>query len=93
MKLVRKIITLLICSTILTATNDNVATSVAHFLKIGVGGRAEAMGGAFTAQADDASSLYWNPAGLAVMASPQVMFSQTNWITDINHVSLALPGL
>ena len=90
MKFVRKIFALLICATLLTAANNNVATSVAHFLKIGIGGRAEAMGGAFTAQADDASSLYWNPAGLAVMSSPQVMFSQTNWITDINHVFLGI---
>jgi len=37
----------------------------ADFLRIGVGARALAMGGAFTALADDATSFYWNPAGLA----------------------------
>src|SRR3990170_2822395 len=31
----------------------------------GVGPRAEGMGGAFVAVADDASAVYWNPAGLA----------------------------
>jgi hypothetical protein len=30
-----------------------------------VGGRAQGMGGAFVAVADDASAVYWNPAGLA----------------------------
>ncbi len=30
----------------------------------GVGSRAEGMGGAFVAVADDASAVYWNPAGL-----------------------------
>jgi F plasmid transfer operon, TraF, protein len=31
----------------------------------GVGARAEGMGGAFVAVADDASAVYWNPAGIA----------------------------
>ena len=34
------------------------------FLKIGVGGRALGMAGAYSAVADDATSSYWNPAGL-----------------------------
>ena len=44
---------------------SNVGTTAAAFLNIGVGSRANAMGGAFTAMADDATALYWNPAGLA----------------------------
>ncbi len=35
--------------------------------KAGVGPRASAMGGAFVAVADDATALYWNPAGLALV--------------------------
>ncbi len=31
----------------------------------GIGVRAEGMGGAFVAVADDASAVYWNPAGIA----------------------------
>jgi len=34
-------------------------------LRMGVGARALAMGGAYTAEAHDASAGYWNPAGLA----------------------------
>ena len=39
--------------------------STAQFLKIGVGSRATAMGESFVAIANDASALYWNPAGLS----------------------------
>ena len=34
------------------------------FLRIGVGARPAAMGGAFSAVANDATTFYWNPAGL-----------------------------
>src|SRR5579864_4100780 len=46
------------------SSNDK-GTTTANFLKLGVGARAEAMGEAYSAVADDASSLYWNPSGLA----------------------------
>jgi hypothetical protein len=42
----------------------------AAFLKIGVGARAIGMGNAYTATADDADSMFWNPAGLAQMKRP-----------------------
>jgi hypothetical protein len=59
--------------------------STAQFLKIGVGGRASALGDAFVAIADDASSLYWNPAGMVQFRKDQVLFSHNTWIADINH--------
>lgn len=60
-------------------------TSGAQFLKIGVGARAQGMGGAFTALANDASALYWNPAGIARIPNMEMIFSYTDWFTDINH--------
>ncbi|HVA66120.1 MAG TPA: PorV/PorQ family protein [Elusimicrobiota bacterium] len=39
-------------------------TTAGEFLELGVGGRAMAMGGAYTAVADGADALYWNPAAL-----------------------------
>ncbi len=43
----------------------------------GAGERALALGGAFSAIADDASASLWNPAGLAWVPRPQVQFSQS----------------
>lgn len=59
--------------------------SAAQFLKIGVGSRAAAMGESFIAIADDASALFWNPAGLVQFSENQVIFSHNSWLVDINH--------
>ncbi|MFH1540156.1 MAG: UPF0164 family protein [bacterium] len=42
-------------------------------LGMGVGARAIGMGGAFTALADDATAMFWNPAGMARMKKSEVM--------------------
>jgi hypothetical protein len=49
---------------LLVASNSASAQTFA-----GVGTRATGMGGAFVAVADDASAIYWNPAGLATGAT------------------------
>ena len=43
---------------------DKIGTTAAKFLHMNVGSRAVGMGGAFTSIANDASAMYWNPAGL-----------------------------
>ncbi len=58
---------------------------MAQFLKIGVGGRAVGMGESFVAIADDASAMYWNPAGIAQVKKNQFVFSHTNWPVDVEH--------
>ncbi len=68
---------------------DNAGTSAANFLKIGVGSRAEAMAGAYVAQANDVSSLFWNVGSLAHLRNREVMISRTDWILDVNLVSVA----
>ncbi len=65
-------------------------TSAAQFLKIGVGPRAAALGGSFTALANDASALYWNPAGIAWMNKGHFLASHTNWFIDISHEYIGL---
>jgi hypothetical protein len=44
------------------------------YLYMGVGARALGMGGAYSAVANDATAVYWNPAGLAQMNPYQVSF-------------------
>ncbi|MBD3223182.1 MAG: PorV/PorQ family protein [Caldithrix sp.] len=63
---------------------SNVGTTSAAFLEIGVGARAIGMGGAFVSTANDASALYWNPAGLGELKRAEIMFVHTNWIANIN---------
>ncbi len=61
-----------------------VGTTAANFLKIGVGARAIGMGGAYVALASDASGMYWNPAGIALVNGGEAFFNHTTWIADIN---------
>jgi long-subunit fatty acid transport protein len=59
-------------------------TTAANFLEIGVGARALSLGSAFTAVADDPSTMYWNAAGLAKLQRHGIMFNHSEWIADIN---------
>lgn len=68
-----------------TLGGQRAGISTAQFLKIGIGGRATAMGDAFIAVADDASALYWNPAGLVQSDENQIIFSHNQWVADIQH--------
>lgn len=69
---------------------DHVGTSVANFLKIGVGGRAVAMGDAYTAIAQGPTALYWNAGGLGFEKKMTVDFSYTNWIFGTSHSFLGV---
>lgn len=54
-------------------------------VNLGVGARAEAMGGAFVAVADDASALYWNPAGLGLVEKSRLAGAHTEWLGGVRH--------
>lgn len=60
-------------------------TTAASFLKISVGARSIGMGGAFAAEANDISSMYWNPAGLTYLQQNSAAFDHVNWIADIQY--------
>tara|TARA_S200000501_G_scaffold81790_1_gene73858 strand:- start:102099 stop:103109 length:1011 start_codon:yes stop_codon:yes gene_type:complete len=63
---------------------DKTGTTAAKFLSIDVGSKAVGMGGAFTSIADDASAMYWNPAGLSYFNTREVYFNHADWIADIS---------
>jgi hypothetical protein len=67
-------------------------TSGADFLDIDVGARPTAMGGAFTAAADDVNATQWNPAGLALIPRSEITISHMAYIADINYESIAAGG-
>ena len=60
-----------------------VGTAVAQFLEIGMGARATAMGEAFTAVTNDASSVFWNPAGVAAVEQRNLFLAYNSWPADI----------
>lgn len=63
-----------------------VGTSGVQFLKVGVGARAVGMGEAFTAVANDASALYYNPGGLVQLRKPEAVFSLIDYPAGIKFV-------
>jgi hypothetical protein len=74
-------------------TVSKVGTTVAPFLNVDIGSRGVGMGGAFVAISDDATSMFWNPAGIARMSYREVIFGYNKWFADINlnYVAFALP--
>jgi hypothetical protein len=63
--------------------NSKAGTRVFNFLKIQVGARPMAMGGAFTGVADDEASLYYNPAGIAGLEGRRFMAGYHNYVFDM----------
>lgn len=52
-------------------------------LKLGVDARSGGLGMAYTALSDDASSGYWNPAGLVSLQNKDFILSHHRWIQGV----------
>jgi hypothetical protein len=80
-----------------SASFAKVGTAGAQFLKIGLGTRGAAMGGAFVATADDPSAAWWNPACLVRVPGTQVQLTHTEWFEDVRYeagvVTREFPGI
>lgn len=88
MKTLKSIISLTIAAALFFAADAQTlktGTTSAQILKINVGPRAIGMGGAFTAIADDITSLYWNPSGTANIQSNEAYFNHSNLYLDIQN--------
>lgn len=70
---------------------EKVGTFDGQFLKIAVGARATAMGGAFVGVADDATALFWNAAGIAKLDSDKSELSlhHASWPADMSFDQVA----
>ena len=89
-------ITCLLLNLLQGQTESNVSkvgTTAAPFLEIEVGSRAIGMGGAFVAIANDATAIYWNPAGLSRISKIEATLVHTNWLVGSNFdfVGVVLP--
>lgn len=66
-------------------TITKTGSTAAQFLKLGVGARPIALGGAFVAQANDLSAMYWNPAGLGRLSGASAQLAHTRYLADIAY--------
>jgi hypothetical protein len=63
---------------------DKIAQTGMKWLDIPIGARPASLGNAFIAGSPDASSVFWNPAAVAMVPGGHVFLNQTQWIADIN---------
>ena len=97
MKVFQRIICFLLCSVLSVVAlqaQNRVATTAAHFLTLGTGAKGTALGHAYTAYATGADALFWNPGGAARASEAgqlgSVLFTNTQWLVDINYNAFAL---
>lgn len=62
-----------------------VGTTTADFLNLPVGARAAAMGGAYSAISEEASAVYWNPAGLIQIPKLSAIFMRAQYLDKISY--------
>ena len=65
--------------------NTKVGTTSANFLQMDIGARAIALGGAYVAVADDATALFWNSAGIALVENGNAVYQFGSRYADIKH--------
>lgn len=85
------LLVLILLGSVSFAQYSNLGSSGAQFLQIPIGARAVGMGGAVIGTIDDATSVFWNPAGLSRVANRDAQFSYSRWFEmfDINSAAVA----
>jgi hypothetical protein len=71
--------------------SDRKGTGGATELRIPVGPRGSALGGAVASYIDGVESIYWNPAGLGSLERTEFLFSHSSWIAsmELNYAAVA----
>ncbi|MBN2010202.1 type IX secretion system outer membrane channel protein PorV [candidate division KSB1 bacterium] len=80
MKQVVAILVMLVMMTGIASQGQAVSEAALLFLMISPGARASGMGEAFVATADDATAVFWNPAGLAYQYGREITIMHANWL-------------
>ena len=68
-----------------SAQVDGAGSTSTNFQKIGMGARGVAMGEAFASVADDATAVFWNPAGLILAKGTQFSLTHGEWMVGVTH--------
>jgi hypothetical protein len=85
------VLLLAIGATLVDAQTQKAGINSAAFLKVGVGARQAALGSAVTSLNEDATNMFWNPAGIALKdQSAQVGFTYNNWIGGLSQEAAAV---
>ena len=76
------------------AIHENAGTTGFNFLKVGIGARGAALGGAFAAVSGDLETPFWNPAGLHGLPQQTLALSLSSYLVDTQagFFSVALPA-
>jgi hypothetical protein len=65
--------------------NTPYGTTSAEFLLFGAGARGTALGGAYSSIANDASALYYNPAGIALASGPNALLGTYDYVAETRY--------
>lgn len=84
----RYILFALLCAVPAALRAGEAGTAGAEFLRIPVGARETALGGAFSAASADANSVFYNPAGLGASGT-EVSYSYNNYLPGVSQHWLA----
>ncbi len=74
----------------LVFSQAKVGTTGVNFLELGVSARAMGMAEAFVATINDASAVYYNPAGLTYLYGRELLFTHISMPAGINYEAVAL---
>jgi len=66
------------------AQTTGAGSTSTNFQKISMGARGAAMGDSFSAVADDATAMFWNPAGLVLARGSQFSLTHGEWMQGVD---------
>ncbi len=75
----------LLSTVVIAGENKYAGTTGKHALRITIGARQAAMGGAFVGLADDINTFSLNPAGLALLEHKTISANFAQWLVESSH--------